>query len=94
MHRQSSATALATLAGIITGLLAGYFRGWTDTFISRSIDVLLAIPYLLLATGLAAACTLTIYSGLIGVAAVVAMVARTDHQPPCKRRWRQNGAPA
>ena len=53
-----AATALATLAGIITGLLAGYFRGWTDTFISRSIDVLLAIPYLLLATGLAAACTL------------------------------------
>ena len=26
--------------------------------ISRSVDVLLAIPYLLLATGLAAACTL------------------------------------
>ena len=30
----------------------------TDTIISRSVDVLLAIPYLLLATGLAAACTL------------------------------------
>ena len=44
-------------SGIVTGLLAGYFRGWTDTIISRSVDVLLAIPYLLLATGLAAACT-------------------------------------
>ena len=53
-----SATFIATLAGIITGLLAGYFRGVTDTIISRSVDVLLAIPYLLLATGLAAACTL------------------------------------
>ena len=53
-----SATIIATLAGIVAGLLAGYFRGWTDTVISRSIDVLLAIPYLLLATGLAAACTL------------------------------------
>ena len=53
-----SATALATLAGIVAGLLAGYFRGWVDTLISRSVDVLLAIPYLLLATGLAAACTL------------------------------------
>jgi peptide/nickel transport system permease protein len=53
-----AATALATAAGIVAGLLAGYFRGWTDTLISRSVDVLLAIPYLLLATGLAAACTL------------------------------------
>ena len=52
-----AATALATLAGIVAGLLAGYFRGWIDTVISRSVDVLLAIPYLLLATGLAAACT-------------------------------------
>jgi peptide/nickel transport system permease protein len=52
------ATAIATVAGIVAGLLAGYFRGWVDTLISRSVDVLLAIPYLLLATGLAAACTL------------------------------------
>jgi len=51
-----AATALATLAGIVTGLLAGYLRGWVDTAISRSVDVLLAIPYLLLATGLAVAC--------------------------------------
>jgi peptide/nickel transport system permease protein len=52
------ATFLATAFGIVAGLLAGYFRGWTDTIVSRSVDVLLAIPYLLLATGLAAACTL------------------------------------
>jgi peptide/nickel transport system permease protein len=52
-----SATFLATVAGIIAGLLAGHFRGWVDTLISRSVDVLLAIPYLLLAIGLAAACT-------------------------------------
>jgi len=58
-----AATALATIAGIVAGLLAGYFRGWTDTVISRSVDVLLAIPYLLLATGLAAACTLGQTSG-------------------------------
>ena len=43
--------------GVILGSIAGYFRGWTDTVISRSVDVLLAIPYLLLATGLAAACS-------------------------------------
>lgn len=54
-----AATLIATVAGIVAGLLAGYFRGLTDTVISRSVDVLLAIPYLLLATGLAAACTTT-----------------------------------
>src|SRR5436309_10903815 len=53
-----TATGLATAAGVIAGLLAGYLRGWVDTLVSRSVDVLLAIPYLLLATGLAAACTL------------------------------------
>lgn len=58
-----SATALATAGGIVAGLIAGYFRGWADTLISRSVDVLLAIPYLLLATGLAAACTLGQTSG-------------------------------
>ena len=58
-----AATFIATLFGVIAGLLAGYYRGWTDTLISRSVDVLLAIPYLLLATGLAAACTLGQTSG-------------------------------
>ena len=58
-----AATFLATVAGVVAGLLAGFFRGWTDTLVSRSVDVLLAIPYLLLATGLAAACTLGQTSG-------------------------------
>ena len=58
-----AATTLATIFGVIAGLLAGYYRGWTDTLISRFVDVLLAIPYLLLATGLAAACTLAQTSG-------------------------------
>ena len=58
-----SATIIATIAGIFFGLLSGYFRGWTDTIISRSVDVLLAIPYLLLATGLATACTVGVTEG-------------------------------
>jgi peptide/nickel transport system permease protein len=57
-------TALFTTAfAVLLGLLAGYYRGWVDTLISRTVDVLLAIPYLLLATGLAAACTLGQTSG-------------------------------
>jgi len=78
-----TATALATIAGIITGLLAGYFRGWVDTLVSRSVDVLLAIPYLLLATGLAAACTLGgtgCLGGLIkpGLSVVIFVIAFTS----------------
>lgn len=49
-------TAIATVLGTIVGLLAGYYRGWTDTLLSRLVDVVLAIPVLLLGLGLGAAC--------------------------------------
>jgi peptide/nickel transport system permease protein len=49
-------TGVATVLGTIVGLLAGYFRGWTDTLLSRMVDVVLAIPVLLLGLGLGAAC--------------------------------------
>ncbi|MEI6791883.1 MAG: ABC transporter permease [Actinomycetes bacterium] len=77
-------TGLATLIGVVLGLVAGFFRGWVDSGISRLMDVLLAFPALLLALGLAAACSLgdgcaistplqgagvaTIVAGLIGAA--------------------------
>ena len=77
-----TSTGLATVLGVIAGLLAGYFRGWTDTVISRSVDVLLAIPYLLLATGLAAACSFGngCLGGLVkpGVPVVIAVIAFTS----------------
>jgi peptide/nickel transport system permease protein len=52
------ATGISMIVGVTAGLLAGYFRGWIDTGISRLIDVLLAFPILLLGLGLAAACSL------------------------------------
>jgi peptide/nickel transport system permease protein len=52
------ATALSVFIGVVAGMLAGFHRGWVDTGISRAIDVLLAFPILLLALGLAAACSL------------------------------------
>jgi ABC-type dipeptide/oligopeptide/nickel transport system permease subunit len=51
------ATGLSVLIGTVAGLLAGYYRGWVDTLLSRSMDVLLSFPILLLAFGLAAACS-------------------------------------
>jgi peptide/nickel transport system permease protein len=49
-------TAVATLIGVTLGLLAGFYRGWADTLISRLIDVTLSIPLLLLGLGIGAAC--------------------------------------
>jgi peptide/nickel transport system permease protein len=49
-------TAVATMIGVTFGLLAGYYRGWIDTIISRLIDVTLSIPILLLGLGIGAAC--------------------------------------
>ena len=39
-------------------MIAGYYRGAVDTALSRSMDVVLAFPVLLLALGLGAACSL------------------------------------
>ena len=52
------ATGLATVIGVILGLLSGFYRGKVDTLISRTVDVWLSLPVLLLALGLAAACGL------------------------------------
>ncbi len=49
-------TAISSAIGVTLGLLAGYYRGWVDTLISRVIDVTLSIPILLLGLGIGAAC--------------------------------------
>jgi ABC-type dipeptide/oligopeptide/nickel transport system permease subunit len=46
--------AIAAAVGTLAGLAAGYFRGWTDTVISRLVDTLLGFPYLVFAIGLMA----------------------------------------
>ena len=52
------ATALIVAIGVTLGMVAGYYRGWIDTVLARTMDVMLAFPVLLLALGLAAACAL------------------------------------
>ena len=41
--------------GVTLGAIAGYFGGWIDSLIMRVMDILLAIPGLLLAIGIVAA---------------------------------------
>lgn len=38
------AVGISTAIGIVLGALAGYYRGWVDTFIMRLVDVMLSIP--------------------------------------------------
>jgi peptide/nickel transport system permease protein len=52
------ATGLIVCIGVTLGMIAGYYRGAVDTILSRSMDVVLAFPVLLLALGLGAACSL------------------------------------
>jgi peptide/nickel transport system permease protein len=48
------ATALSVLIGTTMGIIAGFFGGFVDTLISRTMDLLLAFPLLLFAIALAA----------------------------------------
>jgi peptide/nickel transport system permease protein len=57
---------LALLAGGTIGMLAGYFGGRTDTLLMRLVDVLFAIPSLVLAI---------VIAGLLGPSLTNAMIA-------------------
>jgi ABC-type dipeptide/oligopeptide/nickel transport system permease subunit len=52
------ATFFSVVTGVAFGMTAGYYRGFADTAISRFIDVMLAFPVLLLALGIASACSI------------------------------------
>jgi peptide/nickel transport system permease protein len=43
------AVSIAMASGVALGLIAGYYEGWTGTFIMRWMDVMLAFPSILLA---------------------------------------------
>jgi ABC-type dipeptide/oligopeptide/nickel transport system permease subunit len=46
------ASVISVAIGALVGLAAGYLGGFTDTFLARLMDLLLAIPFLLLAISL------------------------------------------
>jgi peptide/nickel transport system permease protein len=51
-------TSIAVVVGVTVGLFAGFYRGKVDTFLSRITDIVMSMPVLLIALGLAAACSL------------------------------------
>jgi peptide/nickel transport system permease protein len=50
------ATGIAMFLGVVAGLIAGFYRGWADSILSRFLDVILAFPVLLFAIGVGFAC--------------------------------------
>lgn len=62
---------LSLLAGVVLGLLAGFYGGKTDQVISRSIDILMALPSILLAIVVVA----ILGPGLSNTVVAVAVVA-------------------
>ena len=75
------ATGLSVIIGVAVGMVAGFYRGKIDTLLMRAADVVLSLPVLLLALGLAAACGLskegclggTVRPGLILVSYIIGL---------------------
>jgi peptide/nickel transport system permease protein len=75
------ATGIAVLIGLVVGLIAGFHGRWVDTALSRTSDVMLAVPQLLISIGIVAACSTskngclggTIQPGLTVVIAVIVL---------------------
>lgn len=72
------AITLSTIVGVILGSIAGYYGKVTDNIIMRFMDVLLAIPSMLLATAIVAALGTSLTNVLIAIAiSYVPTFART-----------------
>ena len=79
------ATGIALTFGVTLGMIAGFLGGWVDTLVSRIIDVVLSMPLLIFAIGIAAACSATtqgclggaIKPGLTLVIFIIAMFSWT-----------------
>jgi len=74
------ATAIGVAVGTTVGLVAGYYRGATDTLLSRIMDLFLAFPVLVLAVGLGVACADGCLGGVIqpGLSVVIFVIALTS----------------
>ena len=61
-------TTLGCLFGVMLGLLSGYLSGWVDLLVQRLIDILQALPLLVLALVMAAALGPSIQNTIIAIA--------------------------
>ena len=59
---------LSLTSGIALGLVAGFARGWTESMIMRAMDILLAVPSLLLAIVIVAILGPGLFNAVIAIA--------------------------
>ncbi|MGH2793378.1 MAG: ABC transporter permease [Actinomycetota bacterium] len=72
------ATGISLVIGVTLGVIAGFKGRWVDTLVSRAIDIVLSMPLLVFAIGIAAACSINgCLGGVIepGLALVVFIIA-------------------
>jgi peptide/nickel transport system permease protein len=74
------ATGFAVITGVILGITAGYLGSVADTAITRLVDIVLAMPILLFAIGIATVCGITAegcLGGLLqpGLSLVIGVIA-------------------
>jgi dipeptide transport system permease protein len=62
---------LSLIAGTLLGLIAGYFRGVVDIVIMRTMDIMLALPSLLLAIVIVAVLGPSLFNAMLAVSVVV-----------------------
>ena len=76
------AVAGSLLVGGTLGLLAAYYRGWTDRIVSRLMDVLFAFPIILLAIGIIGVLGPGMFSTMLAIGIVYTPIfARTVRGP-------------
>jgi peptide/nickel transport system permease protein len=76
------ATSISLLFGVVLGAVSGYVGGWVDNLIMRLMDVILALPGILLAIAIVAALGPNIVNAMVAIAVVripqIARVVRSD----------------
>lgn len=64
------AVSISLVAGVLLGVLAGYYGGLLDNVFMRLMDVVMAIPYVLLAVLIAAVLGPSLQNGIIAIGIV------------------------
>lgn len=60
-------TGIGTIAGVIVGAIAGYYGGWIDDTLMRAVEILYAIPFLVLVIAFMVAFGRNLTFAMIGV---------------------------
>lgn len=64
------AVGLSLTAGTAIGIVSGYFGGWIDNIIMRAMDIMMSLPYVLLAILIAAALGPSLENGILAIGIV------------------------